>query len=49
MIKFQQFSSTAVDFTTVIINQHIWMITDRPCYTEDWSDDAENTAYSNKK
>ncbi len=30
--------------STLIINQHIIMISEGSCDTEDWSNDAENTA-----
>ncbi len=35
-------SSTTV--STLIINQHIRMISEGSCDTEDWSNDAENSA-----
>ncbi len=31
-------------FPKLIINQHIRMISERSCDTEDWSNDAENSA-----
>ncbi len=31
-------------FPTLIMNQHIRMISKRSCDTEDWSNDAENAA-----
>ncbi len=44
--KFHMFqkhlSSTTV--STLIINQHIRMISEGSCDTEDWSNDAENSA-----
>ncbi len=30
-------------FSTLIINQHIRLISEGSCDTEDWSNDAENT------
>ncbi len=38
----KQLSSTTV--STLIINQHIIMISEGSCDTEDWSNDAENSA-----
>ncbi len=31
-----------------LLNQYIWMLSDGLCDTEDWSDDAENSALSLK-
>ena len=36
--------SIAVLLIILIINQHIRMISEGSCDTEDWSNDAENTA-----
>ncbi len=35
-------------FTTLIINQHIIIISERSCDTEDWNNDAENSALSQR-
>ncbi len=38
------FQNAAQQFSTLIINQHIIMISEGSCDTEDWSNDAENSA-----
>ncbi len=45
--KYHMFQKTILSSTTVstlIINQHIRMISEGSCDTEDWSNDAENSA-----
>ncbi len=56
VLKFPQRYDAAQLYSTLIINvswasnQHIWLISEGSCFTEDWSNDAENSAlhHSNK-
>ncbi len=41
---FQKTISSSTTVSTLKINQHIIIISDGSCDTEDWSNDAENSA-----
>ncbi len=43
-VTFQKNQYEAAQVSTLIINQHIRMISEGSCDTEDWSNDAENSA-----